>query len=380
MKILHLCSDYSKQKLYSELLTHLSDFDISQKMYVPVRAKHEIGKYDVSSLSNIEVEYSFILKTYHRFLFKKKIKTIYLDVIKKIDAKKYELTHAHFLFSDGAVALKLYKNFQIPYVVSVRNTDVNFFFKYYKNLKSLGNEILSNAEKIIFVTPSYRDVVGNKYVYASMKESFEDKCIILPNGLDTFWFSNEPSNLQKQRSESIKLLYVGDFTPNKNVESIINSAKKLLTEGFSVSLTLVGGGGKGSERTLKKVSATSDLRINFLGRINSREKLKQIYQEHDIFIMLSFRETFGMVYIEAMSQGVPIIYTKGQGVDGYFSEEKKPGLAVNPNDTDDIVEAITKVWNSIDEYSASALDVSEQFHWDLIVNKLFKIYKTSIHE
>lgn len=380
MNILHLCSDYSKQKLYSELLSHLSKFDISQKMYVPTRSKQEIGKYDVSNLSNIEVEYSFILKTYHRFLFKKKVKTVYSDVIKKIDPEKYELTHAHFLFSDGGVALELYKQYNIPYVVSVRNTDVNYFFKYYKHHKKYGNEILRNAENIIFVTPSYRDVIGNKYVYSSLKESFEKKCKIIPNGLNEFWFSNSQTNLQKTISESIKLLYVGDFTPNKNVESIIDSAKKLQTEGFSVSLTLVGGGGKGYERTMKKISNADHTPITYLGRVNDKEKLKQIYRNHDIFIMPSFRETFGMVYIEAMSQGVPIIYTKGQGVDGYFSEEKKPGLAVNPNDTDDIVEAITKVWNSIDEYSANALDVSEQFHWDLIADKLFKIYKSNIHE
>ena len=244
MKILHICSDYSKQKLYSELLTHLSDQDISQLMYVPVRTEKEIGKYDVSNQKNIQIRYSFVLRLLHRFLFKRKIKTVFSDLIEKIEPKEYDLIHAHFLFSDGAVALELYKRFQIPYVVSVRNTDFNFFFKYYKHLKGYGNEILNNARKITFVTPSYKSVVKNKYVSSYLMDSFENKCTILPNGLSDFWFSSDRSNLLKNNSESLKLLYVGDFTPNKNVESIIDSAIKLQNEGFKVSLTLVGGGGK----------------------------------------------------------------------------------------------------------------------------------------
>jgi L-malate glycosyltransferase len=380
MRILHICSDYSKQKLYSELLLHLSNHDISQLIYVPVRSKKEMGSYDVSNYSNIKIQYSLILKTFHRLFFKKKIQTVFSNVLKKIDPKNFDLTHAHFLFSDGAVALEIYKKFKIPYIVCVRNTDVNYFFKYYKHLKSYGNEILSNARKIIFITPSYRDVVGEKYVYPSLKESFENKCIILPNGLNEYWFSNNQSNLQKKRFETIKLLYVGDFTPNKNVESIIDSAIKLHHEGLTVSLTLVGGGGKGCERTSKKIASTSDIPISFLGSINDREKLKKIYQEHDIFIMPSYRETFGIVYIEAISQGVPIIYTKNQGVDGYYLEDKRPGLPINPKDIGDIAEAIKVVWNNLEKYSANALDVAEQFRWNLIAKELSNIYKSNIHE
>jgi L-malate glycosyltransferase len=353
---------------------------ISQLMYVPVRTKEEIGKYDIPNNSNIQIHYSFVLKMYHRLLFNKKINKVYFDVINKVDPKEYDLIHAHFLFSDGGVALELYKKYQIPYIVSVRNTDVNYFFKYYKHLKRYGNEILNKAEKVIFLTPSYRDVVENKYVYHPLRKSFKNKCIIVPNGLKDFWFSGDQKKLLKNCSESIKLLYVGDFTPNKNVENIIDTARKIRNEGIAVSLTLVGGGGKGNEKTLKKITSTDDLPIKFLGRVSDREKLRQIYQEHDIFIMPSYRETFGIVYIEAISQGVPIIYTEKQGVDGYFSEDKRPGLAVNPNNVDEIAEAIKVVWGALDKYSANALKASDQFNLNLVVDKLFKIYKSNVHE
>ena len=55
--------------------------------------------------------------------------------------------------------------------------------------------------------------------------------------------------------------------------------------------------------------------------------------------MPSFPETFGLVYVEAMSQGLPIIYTKGQGIDGYF-EDGKVGYPVNTKDSNDIVKKL----------------------------------------
>jgi len=59
--VLHICSDYSQQKLYKELIIELSKKGIKQTVYVPVRSISEIGKYDISGIENIKVIYSHIL-------------------------------------------------------------------------------------------------------------------------------------------------------------------------------------------------------------------------------------------------------------------------------------------------------------------------------
>src|SRR5699024_12238501 len=63
-------------------------------------------------------------------------------------------------------------------------------------------------------------------------------------------------------------------------------------------------------------------------------ELISIYRENDIFIMPSFSETFGLVYPEAMSQGLPVLYTKGQGFDGQYEDGYVgyPACADNPKD------------------------------------------------
>ena len=58
----------------------------------------------------------------------------------------------------------------------------------------------------------------------------------------------------------------------------------------------------------------------YLGRVEGVEGMKRFYAGCDVLLVPSKMETFGMVYLEAMSQGVPVIYTRGQGFDGQFPE------------------------------------------------------------
>ncbi|GAF71811.1 unnamed protein product, partial [marine sediment metagenome] len=97
------------------------------------------------------------------------------------------------------------------------------------------------------------------------------------------------------------------------------------------------------------------------------------YRESDIFIMPSQKETFGLVYGEAMSQGLPIIYSKGQGIDGYF-KEGKVGYSVNPNDTNDIIKKIELILENYHNISKNCHDMVEKFSWENIARTYHNIY------
>src|SRR5690606_14547065 len=89
--------------------------------------------------------YSMVSPNYHgidRIFYNLKHKKIHKDILKNYRIKDYSIIHAHSLFSNGLIAMKLKKEFNIPYVVAVRNTDVNTFFKYMIHLRKLGIEIL----------------------------------------------------------------------------------------------------------------------------------------------------------------------------------------------------------------------------------------------
>jgi glycosyltransferase involved in cell wall biosynthesis len=373
MHILHICSDFSNQRIYNELITHLSQLNLEQTVYIPVRTEREIGKYKNHTLQLVHYRYSQILKPFHRFLFHLKIRTVYKDLIKNVEVSKINKTHAHFLFSDGAVALKLKKEKGIPYIVTVRNTDINVFYKYMYHLRVLGLEILQEAERIIFITPSYHWRLLDKYIAPKFHDELNLKISVIPNGVEHFWLNNSPKK-KIINKVVLKLLYVGDFSRNKNIRAIIKVIQKLNQQNINSSLTLVGGGGNEHSEIMKMLKSDDFERVKFLGRIDDRESLLKIYRSHDIFLMVSFKETFGIVYLEAMSQGLPVIYTKGQGIDGYF-EDGSVGYSVNPNDVFDIISKIIKIKSRIEKIGASAIQESFRFNWQRISEEYLKLYR-----
>lgn len=372
--ILHICADYSQQKLYRELILELSKKEIKQTVYVPVRSTDEIGRYSIYEIEHIEIIYANILTKKHRLLYKLKINTILTHLKENVDLSDIDLVHAHFLFSDGGVALKINKEYGIPYVVAVRNTDVNVFFKYMIHLRGYGKEIINSAKEVIFITPAYRSLVVEKYLHPTMAERILSAPII-PNGLNPIWFDDNDVS-SRTMDYPIKLLYVGDFSKNKNVLKLITAVKKL-SKTLDVHLTLAGGGGNGHESVLKKLKQKGFGFASYVGRINDFSAMKELYQSHHIFIMISKLETFGLVYIEAMSQGLPVIHTKGQGIDGYF-ENSSFAIPVNPNDKEDIINGIERIINTNKIASNEAMEASKSFLWSNIAHKYFQLYTKAL--
>jgi len=373
VSVLHVCSGFSDQRIYNELISNLAVLGVEQTVYIPVRSSDRIGKNRNESLQNVKYVYSFVLRPFHRVLFRLKVITIYNDLIKKINVEKINKVHAHFLFSDGAVALKLKKAKGIPYIVAVRNTDINIFYKYMVHLRKIGIEILKEADKIIFITPSYQHLLLKNYVPECIHDQLIKKMHIIPNGVESFWLHNPPKNKSPMKG-NLKILYVGDFSRNKNLLLLINCIDKLNKEGLKCNLTLIGGRGNGEKEVIKKLNNSHSTYVKIISHVNDREMLRKLYEAHDIFVMVSLKETFGVVYLEAMSQGLPIIYTKGQGIDGYF-ENGKVGYSVNPKDIYDIVDKIIKVTSQIEKMADEAINQSHKFNWNSISQYYFTLYQ-----
>jgi glycosyltransferase involved in cell wall biosynthesis len=91
--------------------------------------------------------------------------------------------------------------------------------------------------------------------------------------------------------------------------------------------------------------------------------------------MPSFAETFGLVYAEALSQGLPLIYTKGQGIDGYF-RDGEVGYAVDPNDPEEIADRISMILRRYLEISNFCTAQAGQFSWERIGNIYKSLYES----
>lgn len=149
IKILHLCSAYVLSDLYRELIEYLDKLSIDQSVYIPIKKQEDYNKKINTNLNNTNFIYSEVFNNIDRLFYNHKTNKILDDIKKKIDLNNINIIHAHTLFSMGGIALKLKKENNIDYIVAIRSTDINLFFKNIFYLRMIGIQIMKEAKKIV---------------------------------------------------------------------------------------------------------------------------------------------------------------------------------------------------------------------------------------
>ncbi|MBB4120081.1 glycosyltransferase involved in cell wall biosynthesis [Mesonia hippocampi] len=371
LKILYISNGFlGLSKVHRVLCSAVDKIKIQQTVFA-VNRKNKSQREDTELYFSVEgskVIYSRFLRTYHKFLFRNKARFLYQDLTDQTNIENIDLIHATTLFTDGVLALKLYKKYNKRYIITIRNTDLNTFLKYRKDLYSLMHEILKNADKIIFISEAYRI---NLFEHNSIKKSkhlYYDKTIVISNGIDDFWLSNI---YPKKQTSAFKILFVGRISKEKNLVRLINALLQLREVRQDIQLTIVGELGNDEKTVLPLIQKYSKF-IEYTGSIKSKEKLLKIYRSHHIFAMPSLTETFGLVYIEALSQGLPVLFTENQGIDGVF-QDGVVGEKVNAYSVDSIVSGLEKIILNYPQYNLSKIDFS-RFDWIEIAKSYQKLY------
>lgn len=365
MKILHICSDYYGSSIYNKFVAELNEEKIGNIIYVP-KYNSQVSKS--TGILTAQRHYNL----FDRILFYRKEQTGYNDVCARISLKEINIIHSHNLFSGGYITYKLNKEYGIPYIIAVRNTDLNIFFRYMVHLRKLGVKIMGSAHKIVFISPMYKDTIIKKYVPKRLQQTINSKSVVIQNGIDSYFLNNiyNKPNFSWDK-KSIRLICVSSLNDNKNMTTTIKAAERLQLN-YNVTLTFVGKIQNSKFEGLEK-------KYNFINYypFSPKEKVLELLRKADIFVMPSKKETFGLVYAEAMSQGLPVVYTKGQGFDGFF-QNGEVGFAVNPMDYKEIAEAIIKIYKDYSTFSANCIKGVQIFNWKILAEKYIQIYKKAI--
>jgi len=364
MKVLHISGDYDafNQNLVTKQITN----EIKARVFVYTTRKKTVDFLyaDNVNLYNSEIK---LLRT--PLFFRTRINRVAENFAAMYkNNHNFDVMHAHMLFSDGEIALRGLKEFGIPYVVAFRNTDMNSWYLWHiKKNRVSGYEILQSSSKIIFLGPAYKEKLLKKLPTHIARE-IHSKCIQVPNGIDEYWHGNASKKPKVKPGNNIKLLSVGRIERNKNQTIVLETMKILHKAGYSVKYSNVG--------AYKDTKMVRELRSNVnvtLIPFVTKELLINHYRNSDIFILPSINESFGLVYAEAISQGVPIIYSRGQGFDGQFPEGEV-GFAVDPQNPGEISRAVIKILNNYSNISQNCIRRSSQFTWDIISRKYIGIY------
>ncbi|MCI8483886.1 MAG: glycosyltransferase family 4 protein [Lachnospiraceae bacterium] len=366
MNIFHINSYFVSRNLYKNIYDHQIAKGDHIKVFVPVSIKRTPAEFDRGNYTDISYNFS----NFDRYFFFIKHFKIYQDYKRKYAEFPYEIMHAHSLFSNGFISYLIKRDRHIPYITAVRDTDVNSFFKYRFYLRGIGNKILSSADRVIFLSASYRDQVVSKYVKKNIQAEVLEKSVVIPNGISDIWLRNIPDKDKKIKdTKSINIICTGIIDKRKNCKVTVEACRKLIEKGFSVQLTFIG---KVIDQNIYE-AVTKHSFVRYLNPTDA-ENLIKIYADQDIFVMPSRTETFGLVYAEAISQGLPVVYTKGQGFDGQF-EDGYVGYAADSGNPADVADKIEKILKNYDVISNNCKKAAWKFDWKNICAEYDEIYK-----
>jgi len=369
--ILHICSYYDSSTTYQNQFNELSKLGVQQTVYIPIQQKIKFGKNRLINKKNINFIYSPILNIFTRLSLAYKTQIIKKDIFSKISLKQFDIIHAHSLFSDGSIAKIINNYYHIPFIVSVRSTDINGLLRLKPYLSFKAKKIMNDAKHIIPIAPWINKTLIQKYLQSKKCEQNIIKIQMITNPIDSFWIENR-INIANKFCD-IRLIYVGDSRKIKNIPIIINAVVWLNKKGTKTTLTLIGSIEKATN-SLRNLIKKHNNFIIYKGKISSKKDLMAEYRNANIFIMASFTETFGLVYLEALSQGLPVIYSKNTGIDGLFNDGQI-GYSVNPHDVEEVANAILKTYDNYNRIVKNTHNLINAFHPEKIVKKLYTLYK-----
>jgi teichuronic acid biosynthesis glycosyltransferase TuaC len=292
-------------------------------------------------------------------------------VVEKIIIRRkmhFDLIHAHFTYPSGYVGAKLKEDYKTPVILTVHE-DRDGFLK----------EILSNNRNIIYtwnfvdkiIRVNEKDLMDFKRLQID-----ESKLMFLPNGYSQELFfpmdSNNARIKLKLPLDKTILVNIASLEAYKGQKYLIEAMKKILVIRQDIMLYIVGQGSL--ENSLSLLINKYGLQDNVIlaGGNKPREEIALWMNACDVFVLPSLSESFGIVQIEAMACGKPVVATRNGGSEEIVIDDRL-GILVEPRDSEGLARAIFMVLNKgVDQNYI--LEYAKKFTWDRITNKLMSTY------
>lgn len=203
--------------------------------------------------------------------------------------------------------------------------------------------------------------------------------IVMPHGLELEnGIDIEIDHLGREAADLLQhrlLLYVGQLHERKGLPELLDAMKKIHAEKPDVVLAIIGQGHL--EKSLREHVRRENLDgvVHFLGA-RSHRAVMAFMRLSDVFVLPSREEPFGIVLIEAMSQGLPIVATAVQNIPCLVREGLN-GFLVAPRNAGELAEKITRMIENKDTAAAIGRqnrDDALRFDWNLLVARYDRIY------
>ena len=264
-------------------------------------------------------------------MFKKNAQKALENLLQKEDI---DIIHGHYLFPAGAAAVEVGNKHEIKTYVTAHGSDMFEVYKKQPLMRSTIKNVLKRADCVLAVSNALRHEI-----IATGVTGISEKTKLSWNSVDVDKFSSEENNSFKNENNLLDkpiVMFVGNLIKRKNVESLLE-AKKIANSDYYL---VVVGDGPLFKKLNKKVEEENIRDVIFTG---SRSDVENIIPSCDVLILPSFSESFGLVLIEALACGKPVIGSNVGGITEIINDDV--GLLVDPNKISSIARAIDQVIN-----------------------------------
>lgn len=194
------------------------------------------------------------------------------------------------------------------------------------------------------------------------------------NGVETELFYP-----QEEKEDAFTIIGVGNLIPIKGFRFLIDAFAQIYQDDPSARLSIIG---DGIERTALEAQVRSlglDGAVTFFGKLPYEQVAERMRRSH-LFVLPSYYEALGCVYLEAMACGLPTIGVRGLGIDEIIRDGEN-GLLVEPQDVDSLYSAIQAVMNDREmarRLSANGRDSALRYTWRASAEALDQIYQETV--
>ena len=296
-------------------------------------------------LDGVEVRYPRILSLPRRFLFARAWRS-YLAALERSVSRVPDLVHAHWAYPDGYAAVQYGRRVGRPVVISVHGIDVGEIAEAKPQWRQRVADALAGAARVIVSSQDIRRRVLDLGVAA-------ERVHFIPQGVDCEVF--RPQERRTPGAGGWRLLYVGRFDVRKGLGVLLEAMVPLRARLGDVALKLIGGtpvSGAATDFARQARSLGIAERVEFVDEQPEIE-IARAMAAADLLVLPSFYDSFGVVLIEAMACGLPVVSTRCGGPNDIVVPEV--GRLVEPGDPVGLANAIADTLEGYARYDPAAI-------------------------
>lgn len=272
--------------------------------------------------------------------------------------------HAHLCYPGSYIAMKLAEEFKVPYIVTEHMGTFPYPFYLEKGrLPKFIREPLAKADQLIAVSSSLKKQMENHQI-RNIK--------VIPNLADEDFFV--PAQIR--RKSFFTFFNLGNSDPEKGTEDLVRAIAEAVKSNPKLRFRIAG---PGDYSSYKKIAEQLKIQpyIIWLGAL-SKNQVKKELQSCDVFILASRHESFGLVYVEAMACGKPVIATRCGGPESIVTRET--GILVEVANIKQISRAMLDVANGSRKFNSQKIRkiFLNNFSKEAVTKKIIDCYK-SLH-